>query len=173
MVKRASRKNRNNKRAKENKSLALSNNNIEPRDNNSVIIEKQLEIISMQRSAPLPPPGDMRAYQEIVPDLPERLLANLEHQTKHRTEMERIALRASINDTKRGQYCALTIACVFLFGALYCAHIGATVVACTIVGSTVTGIVSAFLYTQHSKSNNNKEKQKELPSPDQPLEDND
>jgi uncharacterized membrane protein len=150
-----------NKRAKDNKSLALSNNNNDYPDNtkNHIADPQEAGIVSAEWSAPLPPPGAMRAYQEIIPDMPERLLASYEKQVNHRLKIEEATVQALIKNMERGQIIGGAIAVLFLIGALYCAYIGASAAACVIGGTTVVGLVSVFIYAQNATSKNDEEQE--------------
>ena len=55
---------------------------------------------------PLPSPKDMKGYQEINPDFPDRIMQMTEKQLDHKIAMEQKALNAGIQSALRGQIIA-------------------------------------------------------------------
>ena len=65
-------------------------------------INQRKEFISAQFSGPIPPPGLLRQYNEIIPDAAERILAMAEEEANHQKYMEKTALHLKAEEIKRG-----------------------------------------------------------------------
>lgn len=103
-------------------------------------------VASQHWSGPLPPPGALRQFDEIIPNGADRILRMVEAEQSHRQELENVAVRAEIADTKRGHWIggALTLLCVS--GAAYTAHIGASpFVSIALVGLPLVGLIKHFI----------------------------
>lgn len=96
-------------------------------------------------SAPLPPPDDLRAYNDAVPNGAERILTMAENQSAHRIEIESKAISAQIEDSKRGQIFGLIVAIVFAVASVWLALQGHDTVASILGGSTIVGLVTVFV----------------------------
>ncbi len=68
-----------------------------------------------QYSGPLPSPKDLKAYQDILPDAPERILTMAEKQQNHRIELENQIVKSGIRESKQGQWTGTILAFAFLF----------------------------------------------------------
>lgn len=69
---------------------------------------------SLKYSGPLPHPAIMEGYQQIDPSLPPQIMDEFHKNSEHTRQQERDLMRAEINDTKRAQYMALTVALALL-----------------------------------------------------------
>lgn len=70
-------------------------------------------------SGPLPPPEDFKAYKDVLPSAPERILSMAEKQLEHRTEMERKIVASGIYESRAGQIIGCLLALSFLGAAIY------------------------------------------------------
>ncbi len=95
---------------------------------------------------PLPPPGALQQFNEVIPNGAERVMVLCEKQSSHRQELERKVIDSRIANMKRGQIFALLIAILALLVAGYCAHIGQPIVALTIAGIDIVSLTSVFMY---------------------------
>lgn len=95
---------------------------------------------------PLPPPGALEQFRQLVPDAPERIFDEWQREAAHRRKIEEKALTGNLRTVRFGQVGAIT----FGLGALGISGLGfwlgypveASAVTCT----TVVGVVGAFLY---------------------------
>lgn len=101
---------------------------------------------------PMPPPAILEGYEKLVPGAAERILSMAESDAKHQRELEFAALRATENEIKRGQNFALIVALASLSAAMYALYLGYPTVAGIIGGTTVVGLVSAFIIGRYKKS---------------------
>ena len=122
------------------------------------ISEKIIQIVGHEFSGPLPPPGVLKAYDEIVPGAAERIITMAESQAKHRREMEKQLLQSDITLAKRGQWIAgiLSFLIIFLIG--FSIFKGDQVTAGILSGTTLLGVASLFIkrkfFQPESKDNN-------------------
>lgn len=77
--------------------------------------------VSEQFSGPMPHPKHLAAYDQILPGAAERILSMAEQNLKHNMESNAVALRAEVEDTKRGMrfgFAALALLILCAFGSL-------------------------------------------------------
>ncbi len=111
------------------------------------------EARQVQFQGPIPPPEILSNYEQLQPGAADRILAMAESETRHRQEMERMALTAEVKgltseakDTQRGQYCGLTIGIVAILSGTYAAVNGAPWAGGFIGTGGVVALVSAFYW---------------------------
>lgn len=81
---------------------------------------KMAQLVSLTAMAsstfvgPLPPPGQLKAYNEIVPGSAERMLAMAERQAAHRQELERDAVMGGSRRSWLGLWLGFAIAVIVL-----------------------------------------------------------
>lgn len=88
---------------------------IDPRDPN---VSKALEVsltMMFAGSLPLAPPPILKEYQNIKPELVDKLVGWTETQSAHRRELEKTRVDRSENRLDRGQWIAATVALGGLF----------------------------------------------------------
>jgi uncharacterized membrane protein len=109
--------------------------------------EKKVVAVAEQHSfsGPLPHPEIMIGYNKIVPNAAERILAMAESDAEHQREIEMFAITSTRNEARLGQILGFTIGISALIVALICALNGQENVAMVIGGTTVVGLVSAFI----------------------------
>ena len=113
--------------------------------------EFRREIIHREWHYPLPPPEILEKYNDIVPNMAERLLSNLEFQTKHRCEIEKHVIFSRSSNMKRGQYIAGIISIAVIVVATYLAVNGHPILAGSIVGFDFIGLTSAYCVGQYTQ----------------------
>lgn len=70
-------------------------------------------------SGSLPAPEDFKAYQDVLPSAPERILKMAEKQSEHRMNLERHIVNSGVNEGKRGQIFGFVLTIVFLLASVY------------------------------------------------------
>lgn len=103
------------------------------------------QILSASHEGPIPPPGLLAQYDQIAPGAAARIMNWAEEDLAHSRSMEREVLRTIAAERKRGQLSALSVAVIALASATVCAYLGAQVAAGIIGGTTVVGLVVAFI----------------------------
>jgi uncharacterized membrane protein len=114
------------------------------------------------RASPLPDPAELAAYNQIIPNGADRILAMAENQSSHRIKIETIAISSQQRQGFFGQICALIIALSGLGLATYAAVNGQPEFGSIIGGSTLVSIVSAFLYSKHVQKKDLNEKKSQV-----------
>ncbi len=97
------------------------------------------------RSGPLPPPEELARYNEIIGFGAERIFKMAEDQSVHRRQIEAKVVDAQIRQSDRGQHLGFVVAVVFLGGALWVTFAGHDAVGGILGGTTIVGIVTAFV----------------------------
>lgn len=95
---------------------------------------------------PLPLPAHLEHYEKIVPGAAHRILAMAERQSNHRQTIERRTINTNNLTSVLGQIFALLVAFrAFAFSA-HAMEQGHPAAAVTTIISTITALVSIFLY---------------------------
>jgi uncharacterized membrane protein len=128
---------------------------------------------SMKRSSPLPPPSELAAYNEIIPQGADRLLKMVEAQSAHRINIESNVVNSQQGQESKGQFFGFIIGIVGLLCGSYVAICGQPLAGAGIAGTPLVGLVSVFLYSKHRDTAELAEKKEEMdavepkPSPNQ------
>lgn len=69
-------------------------------------------------AGPLPAPDTLKAYDEIVPGMAERLLSNFERQIDHRITLERYVIQGDVRRANLGLYAASIFGIAVLIAAV-------------------------------------------------------
>lgn len=108
--------------------------------------DPSVSVSSQQWSGPLPPPGALAQFNEIIPNGAERILKLVEQEQDHRISYESKSIEAAVRDTKRGHVIGGIISILAVCGAIFTAYIGAhPAVSIALVGLPIFGIVQAFI----------------------------
>lgn len=94
---------------------------------------------------PLPAPEDFKAYQEVLPDAPERILSMAEKQLGHRTDIEKTIVERNLSLSDRGQWMGFVLAIMFLIASMILAFTGHELLGSVIMGSTLIGVLVVFV----------------------------
>jgi uncharacterized membrane protein len=112
----------------------------------------RVEAFSQEFRGPLPPPGLLKQYDDIVPGAARDIIQSFVKEGEHRrslqtrdTAMCEEWARADVGLQRRGQQFGFVIAIVSVVGSLYAAIHGAQAAGAIVGGTTLVGIVAAFL----------------------------
>lgn len=97
--------------------------------------------------APLPPPQVLRGYDEVVPGAGERILAMAERAQSDAHSARQFGLEHAVRYLRRGQFFGFLASLVAFFVVGFAAYHGREVVASIVGGSTIVGLVIAFVAT--------------------------
>jgi uncharacterized membrane protein len=124
--------------------------------------QQQRQLVSVIRSVsklhtgPLPDPETLAAYQNLIPDGANRLMAIHESQMAHRQTVELMVANAQVDmmkssaaNTARGQWMAYSIVFVFLAASVLFAFNGMLWLAGTLVSTTLVSLVTVFIVGKH------------------------
>lgn len=110
------------------------------------------ELTSATFSGPIPPPSVLDGYENICPGAAERIIAMAEREAEHSHLMDKEAMQNKSDEVKRGQTFALVVTLAAFAAACVCAYVGAEKAAVTIGGTTVVGLVTAFIVGRKTSS---------------------
>ena len=99
----------------------------------------------MTWQGPLPPPGALRAINELVPNGAERLIAQLENETKPRHLMESRQQPFPLIEQLAGRLVALIFALACLGAIVVCAQAGAQIPASILGGAIIVAGMNALM----------------------------
>lgn len=103
--------------------------------------EARFSFQSVQIQTPLPPPELLRHYEEVVPGAAERILTLAEEEQRNYAALTRGASRYLL----RGQLYGMLVCFAALGVVAFTAYLGHPVVAAILGGTTLTGVVTAFI----------------------------
>lgn len=101
--------------------------------------------VSETWSGPLPHPSDLVAYNDIVQDGAERILAMAESRAAHDRKMERLEQASEAKLAMWGQWLGLAVVLGVLILAAYMAYLGATTAAAIVTGVDLVGLAAVFV----------------------------
>lgn len=109
---------------------------------------KHEERVSIVRSGPLPEPGQLAAYNQIIPNGADRIMRMAEQQSAHRVQLETIVVVSQQRQASRGQVFGLIIGITGLMLATYAALHGQPAFGSIIGGTVLVSLVSTFIYSK-------------------------
>jgi len=123
------------------------------------------------RSAPLPDPKELEAYNQIIPNGADRILKMAEAQAAHRRNIEGIVVRSHQRQGFCGQLFGFIIGMAGLGFATYAAIEGQPWFGAAIGGTTLVSLVSVFVYSQNIQKRELEQKKPQIqpPQPQFPL----
>jgi uncharacterized membrane protein len=96
-------------------------------------------------SGPLPPPEVLGDYNEILQDGAERIMKMAEHQSGHRIEQEKHAIKEELKQSGRGQIFGFILAIIGMAIAFGLALLDHDTVAGIFGTTTIVGLVTIFV----------------------------
>ena len=117
-------------------------------------------------SGPIPPPGMLARYEEVLPGSADRILTMAERQQAHRFQLEDEALSANISSERRGTHFAGVIAIMVVLCATYLIANGKSAEGLSIILPSLAAIVGLFLHEQASAKKELVEKKEQAESND-------
>lgn len=118
-------------------------------------VQRTLQVISVSSivargTLPLPPPQLLAEYQQVLPDLPQRLINWTETQSAHRRELELLKAEGQERRMNRGQWGALAVSLIGLVIAGVVGVYGNGITASFIALFSVGGPAAAVLLASNS-----------------------
>ena len=99
-------------------------------------------MMAAQWSGPLPPPGALAQFNQIIPDGASRIMAMVEQEQAHRIANEMKELEATVSDFRRGHWLGGLLGVLSIAGAVFTAYIGAhPTVSIALVGLPLMAII--------------------------------
>lgn len=127
------------------------NSKVSPHKKNS-IASQEVVLESSTFSGPIPPPGVLKEYENILEGSAHRILAMAEKQSSHRRDIEKRTVRGNIFKEILGLFFAFSIVVLAIGGAIFLLANGKTLGGLTTLISSLIGLTGLFLYAKkHSK----------------------
>jgi len=130
-------------------------------------------VVSMSRqevvfSGPLPHPGILKEYDEIVPGTTDRILRQAEQQTNHRIGLEAKVIDADIRRADRGLWAGLAVAIVSIVGGCALVFADHDWAGATIATATVVSLVTVFVYGSQARKQERERRVRLMTSDEEP-----
>lgn len=113
-------------------------------------------------SGPLPPPGVLKGFEQVLPGAAERIFVMAEKQLDHRIDIEKAAVESGIRNSAAGIKAAVVIEAMLVAGSCYLAHLGLGAEALKVMGGSVVMLAGAFGVGTWSRRTERIRKQKRL-----------
>ena len=139
-----------------------------PDEDQALLVIKETRHIRSVRSAPLPEPSELAAYNAIIPNAADRIMRMAEAQSAHRIEIEKTVIGGQKNQAFRGQLFGLLIGLGGLALATYAAVNGHDWFGGAIGSGTLVSLVYAFVQSKEKQSEDLNEKKQQLQIPQAP-----
>jgi uncharacterized membrane protein len=101
--------------------------------------------------APVPPPGTLQGYEDVVKGSAKQILDQARDQTDHRMRLESKALDASIENGKRGQWFGFSIAMAVVGVGALAVFTGAGLIGLGLILPGLAALVGVFVYSQRQQ----------------------
>ena len=109
--------------------------------NNSSIVRQETRF-----SGPIPPPQDLKHYDDIVPGAAKIIIEMADRQAKHRQELEKKVINSDVKNSSKGLIFGLIIGVVGMLSGVYVIYLGHVLSGTFIGGGTIASLVSTFVY---------------------------
>lgn len=106
---------------------------------------------------PIPPPEDLRGYEEVLPGASNRIVTMAEENSKHRRSMEKTIIEGNISLSKRGQWMGFFLAIFFVLIALFLAFNGYQKLGGILITTTLIGALVIFVLHERPWESKNKD----------------
>ena len=103
-------------------------------------------MIFLSKSSPLPDSRELKAYEQILPGISERLMTSYERQQYHRTELEKMVVKSGIIRSYLGQVFSFILGMLVISGGIFLILKGFNVAGYSLLVGTTTTLVGSFLY---------------------------
>lgn len=115
-------------------------------------------------SGPLPPPEIMQAYNTVIPNGAERILAMAENQSVHRQEIEKIVVRGNSRHQTWGILAAFLLSIVIVCVGAFLIYNDKDIYGLTVILGDLAALAGVFVYARRSQQQERTEKSKPFKS---------
>lgn len=105
-----------------------------------------MKIESASWLGPLPPPGALRLFEDVVPGSAERILAMAERQADHRIQMEKKIIRGDFTQSYLGLAAGFILSTMVILGGIYLISLGHDWAGGGLIGLNLVGLAGVFVY---------------------------
>jgi uncharacterized membrane protein len=104
-------------------------------------------------TSPYPPPRILEEYEKLVPGSAQKLVEQAEIQTKHRVEIEKIAIVGDGHRSWAGLVLGFVLCVLIIAGGVTCILLGHDWAGATIITGDVIGLASVTITTAMARRN--------------------
>ncbi len=119
----------------------------------------QLDARFERTSGPIPPPGMLRGYEDVLPGSADRILSMAEFAQKRRASYE-----------NRGMIFAFVLSLLLIALSAYIVSLGFAWQSVGVVVGSIAGTAGTFIYSNRSRRQELRERREPLPHPESPPE---
>ena len=119
----------------------------------------QLDARFERTSGPIPPPGMLRGYEDVLPGSADRILSMAEIAQKRRASYE-----------NRGMIFAFVLSLLLIALSAYIVSLGFAWQSVGVVVGSIAGTAGTFIYSNRSRRQELRERREALPHPESPPE---
>ena len=119
--------------------------NIQQRSGAGKIVHAQT-VQQVFRQGPLPPPEDLKGYNDVLPGAADRILSMAETEQKHRHGMEDRDLKYRVSLTGLGQILGFTLGLAAIVGGIVLLALGKNIAGFGTLILAVASLAGAFIY---------------------------
>lgn len=98
------------------------------------------------RSSILPPPDELRVYEDIIPGVGKALLESYIKQQDHRIKTESTVLNGAIKRTARAQWLAFFLALTAICGGIGLLFLGKNITGLAVLIGSAATLIGVFIY---------------------------
>ena len=107
---------------------------------------QQIEVMAAAWQGPLPPPHELRQYNEIVPGAADRIIEMAEKQSDHRIQMEKTVIGGDSKRSYIGIFAAFILSAMAIGGGIYLIANDHDWAGSILIGLDMIGLASVFIY---------------------------
>jgi uncharacterized membrane protein len=123
---------------------------IQPGDNTPPE-SSQMTIEAASWLGPLPPPGALQLFDDVIPGSAERILAMAENQANHRILMESRIIRGDFTLSYIGLAAGFVLSTLVILGGIYLISLGHDWAGSGLIGLNLVGLAGVFVYGSNSR----------------------
>jgi len=109
------------------------------------------QVVAARYEGPLPPPGILAGYDEIVPGSAAKIIERFLEQGTHRMQLEKVVVHGGNKRANWGIVAGFVIAMTTIVGAIYAMSLGYDVAGTAVVIASLASLVGTFLYGTKSR----------------------
>ena len=113
---------------------------------------------SVSFSGPLPPPGLLAQYNDVIPNVAERLMVMAEKQSAHRESLEAKVVAGNVASQARGSHYAFIICLVTIIGGFVLIGMGKNIYGISAVIGSLATLAAVFVVAKRDQRKERVEK---------------
>jgi uncharacterized membrane protein len=113
---------------------------------------------SVSFSGPLPPPGLLAKYNEVIPNGAERIMAMAERQSAHRESLEAKVVEGNVASQARGSHYAFIICLITIVGGFVLIAMGKSIYGVSAVIGSLATLAGVFVLAKRDQRKERLEK---------------